>query len=412
MKEKSKISDSIICILLSFMIMSFYIFETAVWGRYVLLGISILILLIYSLTHKFKILLIYNKPFHIYMFIFSLFCLLSSIWAWNFKLAVIKGMTIFSILLCFSLIYPYFQEKGKIDLLLDAFMFSGYGMVLYTIVYYGISNITLMLNGNMRVGNDFTNANSIGLVVTTSCLIQFFYLLKRERLFYSIFLIPSIMILAISQSRKAIIMFVLGTFFLLATNSSRKSSYIKKFFNIFIAIIVFILLIYILFKLDIFSGVVKRFEVLYESINGVRKQDIRAIYREIGIQQFLKTPILGIGMGNSLELLESVGERRTYLHCNFVELLSSGGIIGFVVYYIVYIKLLKDFFKYRKCRLKTTNLCIILLILMLIMDYGMVTYYDKQQYLFFMCFFLQSDFIKKDYYMYKLKKRKKDDVYV
>ena len=114
------------------------------------------------------------------------------------------------------------------------------------------------------------------------------------------------------------------------------------------------------------------------------------------MQQFYKTPILGIGMGNSLELLASVGQRRTYLHCNFVEILASGGIIGFVIYYCIYVKLLGGLWKYRKYRSQTTNLCIVLLLLMLIMDYGMVTYYDKQQYLYFMCFFLQLELLKKD----------------
>lgn len=399
MKEKNTISDRIICVLLSFMIMAFYIFETASWGRYVLFGITIFITLIYSANNGFKYRYILNRPFHIHIAAFTLFCFLSSIWAWNSSAAISKGITVFSILVCFSLIYPYFYERRSIDVLLDAFMFSGYGIAVYTVIYYGTSEIASMLNGNIRLGNDFTNANSIGLIAASSCIIQIHYLLKREKKVFSVFLIPCIIALAISQSRKAMIMFIMGIAFLIMTNGSERSSIQKKILNIIIGITLFFMMIYVLSKIEIFSGVLGRFETLYESMNGTRSEDIRSIYRRIGMEQFFKTPILGIGIGNSLDLLESVGERRTYLHCNFVELLSSGGMIGFVIYYSIYFKLLSGLWKYRRYRSMSTNLCFVLLVLMLIMDYGMVTYYDKQQYLYFMAFFLQLDFIKEDNYL-------------
>ena len=398
MKEENVISDMIICALVTFMIVSFYIFETASWGRYVIFGITILITLLYAANNVFKIPLVLNRPFHIHVAAFAIFCFASSIWAWNSAAAISKGITIFSILICYSLIYPYFQQKGNIDLLLDAFMFSGYGIALYTVIYYGTSGITSMLTGNIRLGNDFTNANSIGLIAATSCIIQFSYLLKREKKKYTIFLIPCIIALAISQSRKAMIMLVVGIAFLIMTKGTNRASILKKVFNLMLGVLAVFLLIYVMSQLDIFSGVFRRFETLFESINGTRAEDIRSIYRRIGMQQFYKTPIFGIGIGNSLDLLESVGHRRTYLHCNFVEILSSGGIIGFVIYYSIYIKLIVGLWKYRRYRSTTTNLCIVLLFLMLIMDYGMVTYYDKQQYLYFMCFFLQLELIKEDYY--------------
>ena len=331
------------------------------------------------------------------MCVFAIFSLISSLWAWNPSLALSKGITIFSILLCFSFLYPYFIQRKNIDILIDSFMFSGYGIAIYTVIFYGARGIASMLSGNIRVGNDFTNANSIGLIAVTSCIIQFYYLLKQEKKIFSIFLIPCIIALAISQSRKAMIMLIVGVAFLIMTSSSGRSSFIKKLFRIIIALFSVGILLYVLSRLDIFAGVFGRFETLFESMNGQRSEDIRTIYRKIGMQQFYKTPILGIGIGNSLELLSSVGQRRTYLHCNFVEILASGGIIGFVIYYSVYVKLLGGLWKYRRYRFRSTNLCIVLLVLMLIMDYGMVTYYDKQQYLYFMCFFLQLEFLKSDY---------------
>ena len=397
MRAENKTMDGIICVLLTFMIMSFYIFETASWGKYVVFVISVLIMLLYAWQNNFRIPLVFTKSFHVHVAAFAFFCMASSVWAWNSSLAMSKGTTIFLILVSLSLVYPWFHHKGSIDILLDAIMLSGYGVAIYAIAYYGPSGILLMLDGNIRVENDLLNANALGLVVVTSCIIQFSYLLKKKKQIFSIFMLPCLVILAFSQSRKALIMLSAGVAFLIMTNGNVRSSFFRTFFSFIVGVATAILLLQILLQLEMFSGVFERFETLFESIEGTRGEDVRAIYRRIGMQQFSKTPVLGIGIGNSLELLASVGERRTYLHCNFVELLACGGIVGFFIYYFIYARLLYGLWKNRACRSEVTNLCIVLMVLMLIMDYGMVTYYDKQQYLYFMCFFLQLDFVKKDH---------------
>ena len=388
-----KFIDKIICGLVTFMIMSFYLFEMESWGRYVLFCISLLVALLYAGTNHMKFNLRITS-FHKYILMFSLFCLMSSVWAWNPLLAISKGITILSILISFSLIYPYYEKQNNIESLLLSFMLSGYGICLYMIYYYGVDGIIGMLTGGVRLGNDFTNANAIGLLAATSCIIQYFFYQQNKYRITTIFVIPAMIALAISQSRKAIIMIVVGVIALTLTTVNGKKN-IKKYFQVLISLVVIGIIFYVLAKLDMFSGVLKRFNTLLESINGTRDEDIRSIYRRLGMQQFYKTPILGIGMGNSLELLSSLGERRTYLHCNFVEILASGGIIGFIVYYAIYYKIAKNLIKYKRFRI-SSNLCLVLITLMILMDYGMVTYYDKQQYLYFMCFFLQIDFLKND----------------
>lgn len=393
MDNKMKITDKIICALVTLMIMSFYLFEMNSWGRYVFFAISVLVAILYAVTNNMKFNLRITS-FHKYIFMFSLFCLMSAVWSWNSSLAISKGITILSILICFSLIYPYYEKQNNIESLLLSFMFSGYGICIYMIYYYGVDGILGMLSGGVRLGNDFTNANAIGLLAATSCIIQYFFYQQNKYRITAIFVIPAIIALAISQSRKATIMIVIGVIALALTSGSGKKSF-KKYFHILFGLILIGVMFYGLAKMDMFSGVMNRFKTLFESMNGTRYEDIRSIYRRLGMQQFYKTPIFGIGMGNSLELLSSLGERRTYLHCNFVEILASGGIIGFIVYYAIYYKIAKNLIKYKRFRI-SSNLCLVLITLMILMDYGMVTYYDKQQYLYFMCFFLQIDFLKND----------------
>lgn len=388
-----RVIDRIICYLVSFMIMSFYLFELKSWGRYVLIGITLIITILNSWLNKghTKLKL---KAFHKHIALFSIYCFISSIWAWNASSAISKGVTILSILICFSLLYPYYEREENVDSLLKSIMIAGYGIAVYTIFYYGFSTIIGMATGGVRLGNDYTNANSIGMVSAISCIIQFYYILKKKANISIVFVLPALLMVAASQSRKAVVMMLIGIMFLTMSGTD-KGDIFKKIARIIAGMIVLVMMIYLLSYFDIFSGVVKRFATYYESLYGTREVNIRDVYRQIGIQQFRINPIFGIGVGSSAELLESVGQRRTYLHDNFVELLACGGIIGFIIYYSIYIRLFFGLWKYRRQDYLTTNLCLCFLVLMVILDYGMVSYFDKQQYVYFMCFFLQLDIIKK-----------------
>lgn len=391
MYDSYSISDKAICLIVSFMIASCYLFEMETWGRYVIFALSVLVFLIYAFQNEMKVSL-HLESFHFHVIAFALFSFCSAMWAWNSSLAIGKGITIFFILVSLSLIYPYYSDLGSIEPLLKSIMIAGYIVCIYVVVYYGVSGFSTLLIDNTRIGNDFTNANSLGLVAAVSCLIQLFFLLQKKRSFLIFFIAPAILVLAISQSRKAIIMLVLGVFLIVATNGSKGLG--KRILSFFIAAAILVLMIYIISKVEIFSGVLSRFETLFESMNGQRTEDIRSIYRRIGMEQFYKTPLFGIGIGNTLELLNETYGVRTYLHCNFVEMLASGGIVGFAIYYSMYAAVGITLWKNRDEDSKITMICLVIEMLLLIMDYGMVTYYIKQQYIYLMCFFLQCKFCK------------------
>ena len=75
----------------------------------------------------------------------------------------------------------------------------------------------------------------------------------------------------------------------------------------------------------------------------------------------------------------------TYLHNNYIEILASGGIVGFVLYYAPYaialVSLLKRVFKDRD-RAPVVVITLVLLITRLIGHLGIVLYYSKIEYIF------------------------------
>lgn len=108
----------------------------------------------------------------------------------------------------------------------------------------------------------------------------------------------------------------------------------------------------------------------------------RKTYIEAGVKQFLKTPILGIGVNNSQYITLMETNKETYLHNNFVELLACTGIIGFVLYYSIFVYLLHNLFKYVKDDKSIAIISFIILAVNIILDYGVVSYYEKNTYIY------------------------------
>ena len=78
-----------------------------------------------------------------------------------------------------------------------------------------------------------------------------------------------------------------------------------------------------------------------------------------------------------------------YLHNNYIELLAGGGIIGAAVYYSMYVYLLTKTWKLRLYKNDEYGICLIVMLLLLIVDWGSVSCYSKSTYFYFMLFNLQ-----------------------
>lgn len=74
----------------------------------------------------------------------------------------------------------------------------------------------------------------------------------------------------------------------------------------------------------------------------------RSNLRALGIEWFLKHPFAGIGIANPHILTNQYYAFDAYLHDNFVELLCGGGIIGFSLYYSMYVYLFLQLWNYRR----------------------------------------------------------------
>ena len=186
-------------------------------------------------------------------------------------------------------------------------------------------------------------------------------------------------------SRKVIVLVVLGILLLFISNKSTKLKKSRKIGKYIFIVMMLFAIVYIA-SLPIFSGVFSRMQSLMNFFTGNGEVDYSTILRhkyiKAGLNQFLETPVLGIGINNSQYITLKVSSFATYLHNNYIELLACTGVIGFCLYYILFVYLIIKLLKLIKTENKMATISLIVLIIMLILDYGMVSYYSKSTYIY------------------------------
>ncbi len=392
--KKTKI-DYLIHICTAIMISSFIIFDMDYRVSYILLGMTILIFGLLALRNNFKI-TVKIDSFHKYILSFILFAMCSSIWSYDPYLALGKTITIMEILICMSVLYLYYSSYYSVSDLYMILMISGFIVVIYSFYRYGIATIFAVLSSGERLDIVFSNINSIAMIISVA-IIAFIYKVLFEKMeIVSIVLcsclsIMGVIIIAATGSRKALVMFVLGIFLLFSVKYKSKYFIVTILKVVIITLIIYLVLLQ-LKDLALFNGIVNRMEGLGAMLTGKGRVDASAANREkfivIGIEQFKKHPILGYGMGNSGKVLVSaIGGKETYFHNNYVELLVCGGLIGTIIYYLIWIKPIKEIIKYRRFD-TTAILSIIMASILLVMDYGAVTYFEKLNYFYIMIMYI------------------------
>lgn len=394
------ISEKIIWVLIVALYSSFVILAENKLGMIFILAIVCFVLIIDAFQGKGKIFL-KVEGYHLWMLVFSSYCSASAIWAIRSDAAIQKGITIFEIMICMFFIYNHYIRINTIQPLVDALRWGGYVIAIYTVFFFGIDFIKYVLTAGSRLENVYANVNSIGIAVALSVVFAFYniFFVNKKFVISDILLIPSMMVIAATGSRKAIIVVILGVFLLVRKRFSGKNI-IRNAISVMVVVFIFIIMLYYLSKLSIFSGISERLIGLLGLISDKGDADSSALLRQeyihIGLEQFYKSPFLGIGIGSSGEILSRFFGRNTYFHNNFVEMLACGGIVGFCIYYSFYWCFGKTLLKYKKKNLSSVTICLIIIILLLFADYGSISYYSKDRYFILMIIALECRFLKRN----------------
>jgi len=393
-----KILDNMLWGSITLLVSSFYIYGSNIYGKYLMMILTFIVAVLCVLRYGKKINL-HLTSFHLSIFVFATFCLISTWWSPTTQLTLDKAITIFQILVCMSVVYIYADHQNSTLPLLDTIRWAGYIMTIYLFAVYGWSELNILLQAGMRIDSELINSNVIGMIVAFSIVLTLYKIIFFKFSVWHLFVIPEFVILSISSSKKAFFILLLGAMSVIAMKY-RKENMFKKLIAVLLALFLGVFFLFLVWNLPFFTGLKNRLELFLNFFTGQGMIDISTLTRNymvrIGIAEFLNNPLLGLGIGSSSEItLKSLGW-ATYLHNNYIELLACGGIVGTIIYYFMFLYPGLQLLRKGYNKDKNTLICLILLLLWLITDWGVVSYYYKQTYFFILLFFMQAKLVQKE----------------
>lgn len=263
--------------------------------------------------------------------------------------------------------------------------------------------MTLFIGENLegRLGGAI-NANTVGLVMAFSIYLLVYYKKDLKNRKVDIVSIVSIsfflILLLLSGSKKGIlILFLLFFIRQFLKNRNKMTIFIRY------SILLFIFLLALRYIPLLYDTVGYRIWNMIDFFfnNGGSDTDYSTFQRlemlKYGFQAFLEKPIIGYGI-NTYHILSSnhfgLSWFDTYSHCNYTEVLVSGGIVFALIYYSIYYKLLRE-------GRKVYCIYIIvfpILISLIICEFAIVSYYDSYcQFLLCICGCVLKIFKNKQY---------------
>ena len=390
--------DKVIWFLTAVLFASFYIMNKNVYGSYVLMGITGLILLMMFMKGRGRIQIQFGA-FHWFVLSFAIYAAMTALWARSSANAIEKATTIIEILICISVLYWHYAQKDSTEDLLKAVMWGAYFVVLYTLLQYGIGGIMEAVENEERFSVEFANINAVSMVSAVAVVINVHFWRRNIQRFSIIFALPALLLVGASGSRKALVLLLVGVVFIYLLDMHSRDAVVQVLKILLFAVIALVLIRLVL-ELPAFKMTAERLDEMFQGFLGTGKADSstrkRMAYVEYGWMIFKKYPLFGVGMNNSYFFMGQLTGENTYLHNNFIEVLVCGGIFGFVIYYAKYVYLIVILFRLKVQSHKHSVVTIAVLILMLIMDYGVVSYYSKQTYFYLMLYFLHLRNVKEE----------------
>ena len=267
-------------------------------------------------------------------------------------------------------------------------IYSLFKIIVYATTLNGIYilyKIDVDLLRTTQIGADMLgeswNGNAIGVMMAFGVLISLLLMNKEEgrykKIGYIFIIALSTLIVILTGSRKALFFVVFG--YVTFTGLSSKSNRIMLMAKI---IIIMALAYQLIMNIPIFYNILGvRLEGLFAIVTGVGSVDssteLRIEYIDYGISWFMDKPIIGYGVDNYRVLLYRAIGKGTYSHNNYIELLVGVGLIGTIIYYYAFGYVLVNAIKLLKISKEPMiYLIMVIIVAILISQYGFVTYYD------------------------------------
>lgn len=273
---------------------------------------------------------------------------------------------------------------------LAEYVFQGKHTISHMCILMAVISLLLMtnfvMNGSVESGRFSLGINANVTGMTAAYLFGFLlYGAKKahwRKLHWNLLSVTLAVITLLTGSRKALVMMLVFCFAYVFL-WKREKNIVKFFGRLLLVVGICAIVVLLLMKVEIlYNSIGNRLETLYLQWIQGEDADASAITREkmieVGLQMFKKEPLLGFGH-NAFKL---GGGWFTYSHNNYVELLCSLGIIGFLIYYIPLAYFTIEAFRLWRRGVQPAVLPLVILVMQFINDIGQVSYYSFHIHIF------------------------------
>lgn len=316
------------------------------------------------------------SAFSIWYFLFAAFSLL--IMSYAPERNILSG-AFYSIIVTFVVIWAvqtYVIDANAFRSLAWCFAISGCATFFLLLVTGNLKG-----SAEERLGQEFFgNANTFAALMMVAALFAVWLIVFSHgfhRFAAIAILAVSLYTLALSSGRKFFIIPFLFLYILLLCNHDKKgrTHFIRN-------TIIFLILIWIVWlaitKIPVFYNAIGiRMEGFFETLEGEGGEasaQIREEMRALAMEGWKERPLFGYGLDSFKHYAVTEMGIFAYSHCNYTELLYSGGFIYFILYYAMFANII---LRARKKKLLATPFrafAIALPITLFIFDFGAVSY--------------------------------------
>lgn len=354
---------------------------------YVTSGILLIIYSLVSLLFNKRISLSYGVQWQLgFVFVTVLTLIPSMLYYGNLQYShIYVALTSFFILTSIALIFDgKNQTKLKIEWFLKYFAICSIIFALY-LLWTQRGHIGYGRLGSRNLSEYFGTATALSFYsITGSCVLIWLSLSKKKhKLLYMSGTLLVTFINFLTGGRKAVFLPIL--FFIIFGYFEKKDKFIQLIKWFFISLSV-IFLVYIISTevrviYDVFGYRLEDTINELFSYNQIVSETSKSNYHRlqmirVGLDGFIMSPLLGHGFGMFQQLMKDQGYAFIYAHNNYIDMLVSGGILLFLAYYWIHIKLLKTMISMRKKNNDSLlNFFIAMLIVILVSDFGTTSYH-------------------------------------
>lgn len=300
--------------------------------------------------------------------VFFVWVYLSKYWAYVQRpdSDIVSSMVrIFPICICIA---NRITTRTRLNTYIDIFIVS---TTYFAIIYLATSPLstwgTIDMGGITGQWRNFSG-HLCGCAAIMSWIV--YQLSKRKK--YIFCTVICALCVVLTGSRAAL----LGLGFMFSVNMMFQKDLVRRSKNLLLLLVLLIVAIYVLFTNDYLYEIYgsRLVAVFSDSVKDGSRDD-RVMYQELGIAMFLQKPLLGWGMDNFAYYLHYIGgySQEVYSHCNYVEILSCYGIIGFVIYYVKYIQSLVIVYRHRYLDV-LMKMFLVVLLRFVVFEYATITF--------------------------------------